>query len=283
MSYFSSTDDQLFNGAIGCGSGCGCHSCQSTINGLHQWYEKEEEEPEVQAQSPTQSQTSRPLAGWASPRFSDFNAPLYGRTALGANLHGLRDVDPEALKAQRELMERRDELMRRGLEQQRQEERESHRRNLELLERGAYEQAVKAITHELQLSPKEGFIKGSPQRYRLEQGFNKIPESRAHEFLMRLQSKTDPLGGLFRYRLATPTQKALLMILCRKISSPGQCDAPVTRTMAPHPSEAQKVPQSCPPYRIRKNDPRYPGKEIHCEFLPGASAPPFDCKYMCYP
>jgi hypothetical protein len=200
-----------------------------------------------------------------------------------AGLQGFSEPDPEALKAQRELMERRDALMRQRDELKSREERENRARNIELLDRGAYEQAVKAITRELQLPPGEGFVKGSARRQRLEKAFNSIPESRAHEFLTRLQAKNDPLGRLFRYRLATPTQRAMYLFLCRKISSPGQCDTPVTTSLPPTVSPEKKTPQSCPPYKIITNSPRYPGKTVQCEFLPGASAPPFDCKYMCYP
>ena len=28
---------------------------------------------------------------------------------------------------------------------------------------------------------------------------------------------------------------------------------------------------------------RYPNEKVFCEFLPGASAPSFDCKYQCRP
>lgn len=190
----------------------------------------------------------------------------------------LGEPDPEAIRAQQELMERRRKL----LEQGETLEREAHRRNLELLEREKFEKSVNIIWRELQRLPGGAFVKGSAERLRLESAFKSIPPSRAHGFLTRLLDAKDPLGRLFHYRLATPTRNAMFLILCQKIVPyPSQC-----RNFGPEETtrkeETKKTTATCAPH-IWRQDPRYPNKKVYCEFIPGASAPPFDCKYQCYP
>ena len=135
----------------------------------------------------------------------------------------LGEPDPAAVRAQQELMERRRKLLE-ARDKLQQEERESHQRNLELLERGEFEDSVKAIRRELQRLPGGAFVKGSEERLRLEKAFKSIPSSHAHAFLTQLLDAKDHLGRLSHYRLATATRNAMFLILCPKIvPAPGQC------------------------------------------------------------
>jgi hypothetical protein len=60
-----------------------------------------------------------------------------------AGLQGFSEPDPEALKAQRELMERRDALMRQRDELKSREERENRARNIESLDPGLMSKPLK--------------------------------------------------------------------------------------------------------------------------------------------
>ena len=201
------------------------------------------------------------------------------RARSGQDINFAETPDPEALRAQQELMERRRKLLEQG-------EQESRQRNLELLEKGDFERSVNTIRRELQRLPGGAFVKGSAERLRLENAFKSIPSSRAHAFLTQLLNPKDPLGRLFHHRLATATRNALFLLLCRKIvPSPSQCSKFETEGSA-LPTKEKVVPKkattTCAPY-VWRESPRYPNKKVFCEFLPGASAPPFDCKYQCYP
>jgi hypothetical protein len=60
-------------------------------------------------------------------------------------------------------------------------------------------------------------VNGILQRKRLlREAFRSVPSSHALLLLFQLQSQTDPLGKLFKYKLATLTRKELLGILAAK-------------------------------------------------------------------
>jgi len=60
-------------------------------------------------------------------------------------------------------------------------------------------------------------VSGILQRKRLlREAFRSAPSSHALLLLFQLQNRTDPLGKLFKYKLATPTRKELLGILAAK-------------------------------------------------------------------
>ena len=60
-------------------------------------------------------------------------------------------------------------------------------------------------------------VNGILQRKRLlREAFRSVPSSHALLLLFQLQSQADPLGKLFKYKLATPTRKELLGILAAK-------------------------------------------------------------------
>jgi len=57
------------------------------------------------------------------------------------------------------------------------------------------------------------------RRKELRRLFNSVPNAFARELYERLESKNDPLGKLFRYKLATPTRNELLGILSKKFGA----------------------------------------------------------------
>jgi hypothetical protein len=116
-----------------------------------------------------------------------------------------------------ELIARRNALLELQQKEAEEKERESQRRNLELREGEAFKQSENAIRLELQRSPRGGFPIGSAERLRLENAFKSIPPSRAHGFLTRLLDVNDPLGKLFRYKVARRTRNLMLQVLCQKI------------------------------------------------------------------
>jgi hypothetical protein len=165
------------------------------------------------------------------------------------------------------------------------EERETRQRNLELLEQDEFEKSVNTIRRELQRLPGGAFIKGSAERLRLENAFKSIPTSRTHGFLTQLLDAKDPLARLFHYRLATAVRNAMFLILCQNIVPyPGQCSKFETEgaVRTREKTSPKKTATKCAPCVWRKS-PRYPNKKVFCEFIPGVSAPPFDCKYLCDP
>jgi hypothetical protein len=87
----------------------------------------------------------------------------------------------------------------------------------DLLESLRFQTAVANI-HALLTPPmRAGDLPGIQQRRQLlRETFQSVPDSRALLLLFKLQNRNDPLGRLFRYKLATPTRKELLRILATK-------------------------------------------------------------------
>ena len=71
---------------------------------------------------------------------------IHTNPILGQEAQLGEEPDPAALRAQQELIERRRKILEQG---EKLEQEQSHRRNLELLERGEFERSVKAIAREL--------------------------------------------------------------------------------------------------------------------------------------
>lgn len=80
------------------------------------------------------------------------------------------------------------------------------------------QKSLAAIKKSLDLSPPEGYAKGSLARRRLEEAFESVPRSSAPGLFTQLKQGEGSLGKLFRYRLATPTREAMLDILKRKMN-----------------------------------------------------------------
>lgn len=79
-----------------------------------------------------------------------------------------------------------------------------------------YLKSLDAILKALQINPVQGYVIGSSARKRLEEAFESVPRSSALKLANQLLNKEGPLGRLFRYRLHTTTQQAMLFILARK-------------------------------------------------------------------
>jgi hypothetical protein len=78
------------------------------------------------------------------------------------------------------------------------------------------QKSLAAIRAALQLNPRTGYIKGSPPRKQLEGAFESVPQCSALELSRQLLKGEGPVEKLFRYRLARPTQGAMLEVLVRK-------------------------------------------------------------------
>src|SRR5262245_23632535 len=203
---------------------------------------------------------------------------MYIRTSerLGQAI-GLGDgPDAKEIRAQQELEERRN-----GLAREREKEEETRRKTEEKRRRKDFAETVSAIRRELQRAPRDGFPKGTPQRRRLENAFKSIsPESFARELLLRLQATSDPLGQLFQRRLSTPLRNYLLGVLCQASDPQLQQCKGLRQGFNEQRKPAPPPPPECPPHRF-KTDSRFPNKKIYCRLLPGASIPPYDCRYQC--
>jgi hypothetical protein len=139
-------------------------------------------------------------------------------SGMSTSVHGFAEPrDCCAILAQQELVARREVLEQSRKKEAEEKQRESQKRNLELREREAFQQSEDKIRFWLQQSPRGGFSSGSAERFRLEEAFKSIPPSRAHGFLTRLLDVNDPLGKLFRHKLARRTRNLMLQVLCRKI------------------------------------------------------------------
>src|SRR5688572_28835443 len=78
------------------------------------------------------------------------------------------------------------------------------------------QKSLATIRAALELNPRTGYVKGSPPRKKLEEAFESVPRSTALELAQKLLEKEGPLERLFRYRLHTDTQRAMLLVLARK-------------------------------------------------------------------
>jgi hypothetical protein len=79
-----------------------------------------------------------------------------------------------------------------------------------------FQKSLAAIRAALELNPRTGYVKGSPPRRQLDDAFESVPPCSAQELAKQLLNGQGPLEKLFRYRLAAPTQQAMLNVLMRK-------------------------------------------------------------------
>jgi len=78
-----------------------------------------------------------------------------------------------------------------------------------------FQKSLTAIRAALDLNPRMGYVKGSRPRQQLEEAFESVPPCSAPELGQQLKGG-GTLAKLFRYRLATSTQQAMIDILIRK-------------------------------------------------------------------
>ena len=86
----------------------------------------------------------------------------------------------------------------------------------ELAQPSDTERSIAAITKALQISPADGYIKGSLARAKLHVAFLSVPLPSAKSLHDQLSAGTGALGRLFQYRLHRATRKWLLGILWNK-------------------------------------------------------------------
>jgi hypothetical protein len=76
--------------------------------------------------------------------------------------------------------------------------------------------SIEAITKALQISPADGYVKGSAARRKLDAAFTSVPVVSALELHGQLSAGAGALGRLFQYRLHRATRKTLLDVLWAK-------------------------------------------------------------------
>jgi hypothetical protein len=80
MSYFSNTDDQSLGSWLGCGSGCNCGPCKSSMGGFDEWYEKEEADEPAEVTPPSAPSPSQSPPG-ANPQAGSLKG--WSRSGIG--------------------------------------------------------------------------------------------------------------------------------------------------------------------------------------------------------
>jgi hypothetical protein len=104
------------------------------------------------------------------------------------------------------------------------------------------------IQKALELSPADGYVKGSPSRKQLEDAFNAVPTAAARDIGKALEKGEGPLGALFQLRLATPTREAMIDILKGKAAAHAAEVAIATmETLAATPAMLQLTAQNFSP------------------------------------
>jgi hypothetical protein len=81
-----------------------------------------------------------------------------------------------------------------------------------------FQKSLVAIRAALELNPRTGYVKGSPPRKQLDDAFESVPQCSAFELATQLLKGEGPLEKLFRYRLARPSQRAMFLVLMRKVN-----------------------------------------------------------------
>jgi hypothetical protein len=90
-------------------------------------------------------------------------------------------------------------------------------RNKNLFESAIFQVTIAKIRALLEPPIRADDVLGILQRKRLlREAFRSVPDPHALLLLFQLQNRNDPLGKLFKYKLATPTRRELLGILAAK-------------------------------------------------------------------
>lgn len=193
MSYFSSVENRSPFHKLDCGPACKCGPCKSGVNGIDEWYEKDETEADP-ARSPLPSEVSKPRPPGVGNHYGAISqptlAPLFRRRRprLEQPANSFLGQVPLITRAQ----------------------------NCQQLEHAAksYPEIQDALRCELQIPFTDPNDPGLYQRrLRLRSLFKALPAGHAKLLLNQLQQKNDALAQLFRYRLSSPTYNELLGIL----------------------------------------------------------------------
>lgn len=210
MAYIHIGDDSFSLGSSGSGPNCPCASCKRASAHVGEWYVREEADTLEPAR--TAGRTLSALPHQNLPNLSYKREPVQSRGIGGSTRELGQMPNPDNMPTQPLPPGIVPPAPMPNVHSQQLTDQFKN-----LLESAIFQATVAKIRALLEPPIRVDDVRGILQRKRLlREAFRSVPGSLALLLLFQLQNRNDPLGKLFRYKLATPTRRELRGILAAK-------------------------------------------------------------------